>query len=198
MDNVLTALRPYFQGRTRFALAWIFTAILIFFTKTYPNNVGIAICFLGASLRFISSGFLRKEAALSVGGPYQFTRNPLYLGTLIMGIGAFVSVDAYIMGAVMAIWFTLNYGFVIEHEEEKLPRYFGDAYYKYKQLVPRFLPRLTAPAHADLLKINPDEKIYRFSFSLAKKNKAFEAYASFLGLMGGLALVVFIRNKFGF
>lgn len=194
--RIIDFLRPHFQGRARFAYAWIFTAALIIITDSPPNIVGAGICFFGAMIRFVSGGFLRKEAALSVGGPYMFTRNPLYFGTLIMGIGAFVAVDAYILGVLMAIWFTVNYGFVIEHEEEKLPRYFGDPYLKYKTLVPRFFPSIRPVLFnkKKFLEINPDPVIYRFSFSLAMKNKAYEAIVSFVGIMLGLYGIAMLRT----
>ena len=141
------SLRRFFAGRRRFQLAWIFAVLLIFSAKQYPTLPGVLICFLGATVRFHASGYLRKEAKLAVGGPYSYTRNPLYLGTLVMAMGATISVGALLLAVVMGLVFFLNYHYVIEHEEAKLPSYFGDAYLKYCQLVPRFLPRLTAPPH---------------------------------------------------
>lgn len=194
MTDVIARMRPYFQGRTRFALAWVFTGLLILTTTRGPSAFGILICFLGASLRFWSAGFLRKEASLAVGGPYSYTRNPLYLGTLIMAVGAFVSVGAYALGLITAVLFTINYGFVIEHEEEKLPRYFGAPYDAYRALVPRFIPRFPAAPREELLKINPRPEVHRFDMNLAMKNKAYEAYASFAGIVVGLTLISLIRS----
>ena len=190
-------LRLFFSGRRRFQLAWIFAILLIISAKQYPTLPGVLICFLGATLRFIASGFLRKEAKLSVGGPYSYTRNPLYLGTLIMGIGATISVGAFILAVVIALVFFVNYNYVIDHEEAKLPSYFGEAYHRYCRLVPRFLPRLTEPPHEELLKVNPDEETYCFSMPLAKKNKAFEAYFTFVGLILGMGLLVWAKTQFG-
>jgi hypothetical protein len=165
-------------------------------TNSYPALPGIVICLIGAMLRFASSGFLRKEAALSVGGPYRFTRNPLYMGTMLMGVGAFVSIGAYGLGAIMAVWFVVNYGFVIEFEESKLPNFFGNPYLVYKTLVPRFFPRIPAAPIQQLMQINPNPETYRFSFALAWKNKAYEALLSFLGIIGGLYLVAFLKMHY--
>ena len=109
-------LRRFFSGRRRFQLAWIFAVLLIFSAKQYPTLPGILICFLGATMRFYASGYLRKEAKLAVGGPYSYTRNPLYLGTFIMAIGATISVGALALALVIGIVFFLNYHYVIEHE----------------------------------------------------------------------------------
>ena len=187
-------LRNFFSGRRRFHLAWFFSILLIIRVTRYPTLPGILICLLGASLRFYSSGFLRKESKLAVGGPYQFTRNPLYLGTFIMVIGFTISVKMYFLTLVMGFIFFLNYHYVIENEERKLPDVFGEAYIQYCSLVPRFLPRLSAPSREELMKINSTPEAYAFSFPLAKKNKAFEAYISFVALFIGAALLVLLKK----
>ncbi len=189
-------LRKFFSGRRRFQLAWIFAALLIFSAKQYPSVLGTAICFAGATLRFWASGYLRKEAKLAVGGPYSHTRNPLYLGTLIMALGATLSVGAVLLAAVMGVVLYLNYHYVIEHEEQKLPSYFGNSYLDYCKLVPRLLPRLIAPERSELEKINADEEVYHFSMPLAKDNRAFEAYVSFVAIIAGVALLVFAKSTF--
>ena len=190
-------LRQFFAGRRRFQLAWVFAILLILRAHHFPTAFGIFLCFAGATLRFCSSGFLRKEAKLSVGGPYQFTRNPLYLGTFLMGFGATFSVGAYVLAVVMGFVFFLNYHYVIQHEEEKLPSYFGENYLKYCSLVPRFFPRWSAPPQSELMTINSDTETYRFNFALAKQNKAFEAYVSFLGLLAGVSFIVWVKLILG-
>jgi hypothetical protein len=196
LDN--DQLRRFFSGRRRFQLGWLFAILLIFNASQYPSMTGAVICFIGAALRFWSAGFLRKEAKLAVGGPYQYTRNPLYLGWFLMGIGACFSVGATLLTIGMGIVFFLTYHYVIEHEERKLPGYFGEAYLKYCEMVPRFIPQLDAPDLEDLKRINPHDEVYEFSFDLAWKNKAFEALLSFLGLMIGMILLVWIKVRLGF
>jgi protein-S-isoprenylcysteine O-methyltransferase Ste14 len=190
-------LRRFFAGRRRFQLAWIFAILLILRAKHFPTAFGILVCFLGASLRFRSSGFLRKEAKLSVGGPYQFTRNPLYLGTFLMAFGATFSVGAYLLAVIVGFVFFLNYSYVIQHEEEKLPSYFGESYLKYCALVPRFFPRFSAPPRTELLTINADPQTYEFNYELAKQNKAFEAYVSFIGILAGVSIIVWVKMMLG-
>lgn len=190
-------LRKFFSGRRRFQIGWVFSILLVLSARQYPSALGIAICFLGATLRFWSSGFLRKEAKLAVGGPYSHSRNPLYLGWFIMAFGATLSVGAPILALVLGFVFFLTYHYVIEHEEQKLPSYFGDSYLRYCELVPRFWPRFSAPSRDELLKINPDAEVYTFSMPLAKKNKAFEAYITFVGLIVAMTLLVWVKAKLG-
>jgi hypothetical protein len=62
--------------------------------------------------------------------------------------------------------------------------------------VPRLLPRIIAPERSELEKINSDEEVYHFSMPLAKDNRAFEAYVSFVAIIAGVALLVFAKSTF--
>jgi hypothetical protein len=146
----------------------------------------------------MASGYLRKERKLAVGGPYAFTRNPLYLGRFIMILGATLSVGAWALAAVMSVVFFLNYHYVIEHEELKLgtDEYFGPVYFEYKKRVPRFFPSWTPATRAELERINPDPEVYRFSMKLAMENRAIDAAVTFVGLILGMAALVFLKKSF--
>jgi hypothetical protein len=178
--------RGFIQGKTRITLAWVFAAALILLARTYPTLPGIAVCFLGATLRYWASGFLRKDNRPAVGGPYAMTRNPLYFGTFLMGLGVSLAIGNYWLLAIFFVVFTAIYHFIILDEEEKLARIFGAPYLTYKNLVPRFFPRPWPLAKATLLVVNPEESHHSFSREIAKKNKAFEPYWSFLGLIGAV------------
>ena len=49
--------------------------------------VGAIVALPGLGLRAWASGHLKKNESLATTGPYAFTRNPLYLGSFIMGLG---------------------------------------------------------------------------------------------------------------
>ena len=193
-DRVLHAL---FSGRRRFQLAWFLLAILVVTSGRYPSALGLAICFCGATLRFVASGFVRKEVMLAVGGPYAHTRNPLYLGTLLMALGAAASVSSPVVTAAMAVAMYANYLYVIRAEEQALQGRFAECYLRYCALVPRLLPRPLPPDRALLRQINPDPRAYSFSLALARRNKAFEAYLSFAGMVTGLLVVDWCRSNLG-
>jgi protein-S-isoprenylcysteine O-methyltransferase Ste14 len=183
-------------GRTRFAVGWAFALILIFSARDFPNWYGTLIVFLGASFRFWSSGYIRKDSRPAVGGPYGLTRNPLYLGTYVMAIGAALAVSNYWLLILVTIIFAAIYHFVIVQEEERLDVIFGASYHRYAALVPRFFPRPFPVSKAALKEVNPEESHFRFSWDLSRKNKAYEAYASFFGLIGVMVLVAFIWKEF--
>lgn len=184
------------NGRVRVLIAWVFCAWLVLAADQYPSALGIFICYLGATLRFWASGFLRKDALLSVGGPYRFTRNPLYLGTFLIALGGVVSVEAWVLGVFLFLFFFFVYDVVVEFEESKLIQYFGDAYRKFCALVPRFVALKKPPTAEQTKEINPDPQAHRFSWELAMRNKAFEAYWSALGLVGFIYLVVYLKFRF--
>ena len=150
---------------------------------------------MGATLRFLASGFVKKETRLAVGGPYAYTRNPLYLGTFLMALGTSISVGAYFLTGLMGAIFFLNYHYVIEYEESRLPRFFEERYARYCELVPRFWPRFISPPIEALFELNPDPNAFRFSPVLARENRAFEAYATFFGIMVGCAVLYFLKMK---
>jgi len=177
--------RGFIQGKTRILFAWIFGFALIFSARQYPTLPGIILCFVGATIRFWGSGYLRKDNQLSISGPYRFTRNPLYLGTYLMALGVALAVEAWILLAVLSVSFWAVYHYIILDEETKLRKMFGEPYDRFCALVPRFFPRLWPPAQSKISEIDTTNEQSHFSWKEAVgKNKAHEAYLAFLALIG--------------
>ncbi|MBU6375316.1 MAG: isoprenylcysteine carboxylmethyltransferase family protein [Bdellovibrionales bacterium] len=195
MEKAIQRFRYAIQGKPRIIAAWIAGAFLVFSAREYPNLPGIAVCFLGATLRYWASGFLRKDTRPAVGGPYAWVRNPLYLGTYLMALGAALSTAQWTLLIVISVVFAMIYHFIILEEEVKLEKIFGQPYLQYCQLVPRFFPRPWPAPTESLLQVNPEKDHLSFSSTLASKNKAFEAYATFAVLMGLLTLIAFIAKS---
>lgn len=189
--------RGFIQGKTRIALAWIFAFALGFLARKFPTWPGIVVCFIGATLRFWASGYLRKDNRPAVGGPYAWVRNPLYLGTYLMALGTALAASQYVLLALLSVTFAVIYHYIILDEETKLERIFGSPYVRYKDLVSRFFPRPWPARRAALLEVNPDPVHARFSWELAMKNKAYEAYATFAGLIGLVAIIAWSWQRFG-
>ena len=187
--------RGFIQGKTRILLAWIFAAILIFSARNYPQWPGVAVCFVGATIRYWASGFLRKDSRPAVGGPYAWVRNPLYLGTYLMAVGTAAAIENWILLGVVSVAFVAIYHFIILDEENKLDRIFGEPYSLYKTLVPRFFPRPWPAKGSALTGVNPEPTHRQFSTELAAKNKAMEAYYSFAGLIGFVALIAWVWHR---
>lgn len=108
--------------------------------------VGGFILRFWATFLFYESGInvvaLHAQKALITSGPYRFSRNPLYLGLICIGLGS-----GLLAGSLLTILFTIV-GFIfadywIRYEEKHLEQIFGEEYRKYKNNVPRWLPTIS-------------------------------------------------------
>jgi protein-S-isoprenylcysteine O-methyltransferase Ste14 len=97
-----------------------------------------AIGYAGGSTR----SYRLRAGRLVTAGPYNYVRNPIYLGNLLVGLGIVFVSGTWVALVVLAIVFSIEYGAIVSLEEEFLTRTFGDAYRQYVERVPRWLPRL--------------------------------------------------------
>jgi protein-S-isoprenylcysteine O-methyltransferase Ste14 len=96
----------------------------------------------GLWLRAYASGYVKKNRELTVTGPYAYTRNPLYLGSMLIAAGFAVALMSWAMALVLAAGFAIIYIPVIASEERFLRGAFP-AFDEYCRRVPRLVPRLT-------------------------------------------------------
>jgi protein-S-isoprenylcysteine O-methyltransferase Ste14 len=103
---------------------------------------GALIALLGEALRLWASGHIQKTQALATGGPYAHTRNPLYVGSVLLALGvAVASASLWVVLAVGA-YFLAFYPAVIREEARFLAAKFPE-YAEWAREVPMFVPRLT-------------------------------------------------------
>jgi hypothetical protein len=111
-----------------------------------------------------------------------------------MAVGTAWSIgNAYLL-AFVTIAFAAVYHYIILDEETKLRGIFGEPYLKYCAAVPRFFPRPWPASQAALDEINPEASHHVYDWALSNRNKAYEAYVSFAGLIGFVALVAHFRQ----
>jgi protein-S-isoprenylcysteine O-methyltransferase Ste14 len=124
-------------------------AVLVFPVYFSPARFAAAIPMLiaGQCLRFWAAGFIPKYRTLVVGapklvtsGPYAWTRNPLYAGNGIMGLGWALMAGWAWEAAFAAIYFALYSLTIIPFEEKFLAERFGDEYELYRKSTPPLLP----------------------------------------------------------
>jgi protein-S-isoprenylcysteine O-methyltransferase Ste14 len=190
-------LRNLIRGRTRVLLAWVFALLLIFFARNYPTWPGVLLCFIGATIRFWASGFLRKDTRPAVGGPYAWVRNPLYLGTYLMALGTALAVQAWGLLIFATVLFAIVYHYIILDEEVKLQQIFGESYLKYCLSVPRFFPRFTPAKTSAMTEVNPEPSYRKFSWPLARENRAHEPHVTFIALMALVSGCAWLWQRFG-
>jgi protein-S-isoprenylcysteine O-methyltransferase Ste14 len=130
--------------RIRVPTGFLFAAFYLW--RARPSVASLAwslpLVVLGLLLRAYASGYVKKNAELTVTGPYAYTRNPLYLGSVVMALGFAAASRSWWITVLLALLFTIIYGPTIYSEEQFLRATFP-AFASYSQRVPRLLPRLT-------------------------------------------------------
>jgi len=124
-----------------------FVAAIVYVWLAHPSwpslFAGTLLMIPGLALRAFASGHVQKDRQLTTSGPYAYTRNPLYLGSLVMAAGFAIAARNWWIVAIMLLVFILIYGPVIAGEERFLRQTFPE-YEDYVRSVPRILPRRTA------------------------------------------------------
>jgi Phospholipid methyltransferase len=127
--------------RIRVPLGFLFAAFYLWRARpdAWSLAVGGGVVALGVFLRAMASGHVEKNQQLAMAGPYAYSRNPLYLGSIVIAIGfAIASRDVWV-AAVILIFFAIIYVPVIRSEETFLRQRFLE-YESYARRVPRLLP----------------------------------------------------------
>ena len=167
--------------RIRVPLGFAFAVLYFWLARpTWRSlTIGVVLILPGLFVRALASGHVRKNEALATSGPYAYTRNPLYLGSLLIGIGFALAARSWWIGMMLVVMFFVIYLPVIRSEEgflrEKFPQFD-----EYAKRVPRMFPRLT-PASS--------EGGGGFSMELYSKHREWNA------LLGTAAIVVALIIK---
>lgn len=142
----MTRVRATPIQRFRVPLGFLFAAVFLFFARPemWSLAIGGAIAVVGLLVRAWASGHIRKNQTLAVSGPYAYTRNPLYLGSFILGVGFTMAAGVWWLGLIFVALFLGIYLPVMRVEAGELTGIFGEEYQRYAQKVPLFFPRLKA------------------------------------------------------
>lgn len=129
--------------RIRVPLGFVLAVLYLWLAHpTWTSIVaGGCIASAGVLLRAVASGHISKDAELTTTGPYAYTRNPLYLGSLLLAAGFAVAARSWWVVLAIAVVFVAIYLPVIRSEEAYLRGRFPE-FEAYAQRVPRLMPRL--------------------------------------------------------
>ena len=172
--------KPYADAvaRLRVPFGFLLAAVFAWFSRPTLHSlaIGLPVSVLGMALRGWAAGCLAKNRELATGGPYAYTRNPLYLGTLTVAVGLVVAARSVWLGVLFAAVFFLIYLPVIQNEQQHLRRLFPE-YAEYAARVPALWPRFARVEKGP----NP------FRMELYLKNQEYQAGA---GLAAGMLLLL--------
>ena len=132
------------------AAAWIAPAPFFGRGHRTLHALGLLVIFAGLALRAWGAGNAgfhtrsgRIEAPrLSTSGPFGHVRNPIYLGSILLGVGMSLVIGDPLAFLFTAIAFSMLYFGIVPAEEEFLLNHFGTEYLRYRDAVPRFIPLL--------------------------------------------------------
>jgi len=155
-----------YRWRVRTGFICLILAIILGRPNLPSFLAGIGICSLGLLIRSWSSGHLRKEKELAISGPYRYTRNPLYLGNFVIGIGVVIATCSWWILGIFIAYFILFYPLAIRKEKERMKELFPREYDEYKKKAPLFFPSW---------KPFPLAGKNKFSWKLFRKNKEWRA-----------------------
>ncbi|MFZ0952477.1 MAG: isoprenylcysteine carboxylmethyltransferase family protein [Candidatus Sulfotelmatobacter sp.] len=175
--------------RIRVPLGFLFAVFYFWVARPTWRSMalGAIVVVPGLVIRALASGHVRKNESLATSGPYAYTRNPLYLGSLMMGLGFAVAARSWEVGAALAVMFFAIYLPVIRDEEAFLRRTFPE-FEEYARRVPRMFPRLITP-RSDKQNAAGAE----FSLDLYLKHREYNAL---LGVVAMTAALIIKRAVF--
>lgn len=151
------------RSRWRVRCGFLLGALTLALAAPTPRSVamGVPLALAGEAIRLWASGHIEKTRALATGGPYALSRNPLYVGSLLMALGFAVAAASVWVVLAVAAYFVIFYPPVMREEADFLRAKFPGEYAEWERHVPLLLPRLT-PA---------GPRLSRFSWSRVRLNR---------------------------
>lgn len=161
-------------ARTRVSAGFVVLAAFLWLAAPTAQSlaVGGAVGAIGLAIRAWAAGHLAKNERLATSGPYAHVRNPLYIGTLLTGVGLAIAGAHLAIGVAVVAFFLLFYLPVMGEEESHLAKILP-GYDEYRRRVPRLWPTL-APRYSG----GPS-----FSSALYVKNREYQALLGYLATM---------------
>ena len=164
-------------ARMRVALGFVFGVLVLILAQPTGRSllVGMSIAAVGELFRIWAAGHLHKAREVTASGPYRFVPHPLYVGSLVMGVGLAIACGSVLVAVLIAIYLVTTLTAAIKSEEAFLRRTFGDQYDLYRSGVAARRRERNAASRRG------------FSLSQAMANREYRAVA---GLGVGILLLI--------
>jgi protein-S-isoprenylcysteine O-methyltransferase Ste14 len=172
--------------RIRVPLGFLFAAFYLW--RARPSGFSLAWSLLlvvpGLLLRGYASGYVKKNAELTMTGPYAYTRNPLYLGSILIAFGFAAASRSVWITLLLAALFVVIYGPTIYSEEQFLRATFPQ-FESYARRVPRLFPRIPAAGTS---------KGGSFSGALYRKHREYNSLLGACAVYAVLVVALWLRH----
>ncbi|MFT4112746.1 methyltransferase family protein [Silvibacterium sp.] len=175
--------------RIRVPLGFAFAIFFLWMARPSLPFLALSLVLVvpGVALRAYASGYVKKNRELTITGPYGYTRNPLYLGSMMIAFGFALASRSVWIAIALAALFAIIYIPVIQGEEQFLRSTFP-GFDAYCSRVPRLFPRFTSAS-----KGTGAEK-GAFAVDLYKKHREYNALIGALAIYAALALRLYLSQ----
>jgi protein-S-isoprenylcysteine O-methyltransferase Ste14 len=176
--------------RVRVPLGFVVAAVFLAFAQPSWHTLAWSLLLVlpGLWLRGYAAGYVKKNAELTRTGPYAYTRNPLYLGSMGIAFGFAVAAGQLWLGLLLVVMFLAIYVPTILSEETFLRGAFT-SFEEYARRVPRLLPRLTAARFTDA-----NAGGGRFSAERYRHHREYNACMGAAAIYAALTLRMLLRH----
>lgn len=129
-------------SRYRVAAGWALGVLVLVLARPTPRSIllGLPLVVAGELVRLWASGHIEKTKRLATGGPYAHSRNPLYVGSVLLALGVAVACASPWVVLAVAAYFAAFYPAVMREEEAFLAAKFEE-HAEWARAVPLFWPR---------------------------------------------------------
>ena len=175
--------------RIRVPLGFVFAAVFLWLARPALLSLLVSLVLVvpGLLLRGYASGYVKKNAELTTTGPYAATRNPLYLGSMLIAFGFALAARSMWIALALVVLFAVIYIPVIRSEEAYLRSVFPD-FDAYAARVPRLIPRVVP-------KRDGRGAGGAFSAALYRKHREYQASIGAASLYAALILKLLVLKK---
>ena len=161
MVNIHPVLRDGVYVLLLLAIMWYIIPKIISLDYLVPFSIpsalkpaGIVLVILGAMLTLWCRGILISKGKgtpnpvdppkmMVFSGPYRYVRNPMYIGyyTTLFGLSLWLPSSTLLL-IIIVSWPVVNF-LIVHLEEPQLEKRFKGSYLKYKEKVPRWVPKFS-------------------------------------------------------
>ena len=104
--------------------------------------IGFFLIIGGMVFRAWSSGFINKNTELATNGPYSLTRNPLYFGNFLIGLGFAVAGNTIHTYLIFFLYYMFFFPYLMWLEHKRMKKKFGNDYEKWAKDSHSFFPKI--------------------------------------------------------
>jgi len=117
---------------------------ILYLSEPSPRSVavGFFLIIMGMFFRAWTAGYINKDVELATKGPYSLTRNPLYFGNFILGLGIAVAGNNIYSYTIFFGFYLAFFPFLMVLEHQRLKRRFGKEYEDWSKNSHTFIPKI--------------------------------------------------------